>query len=105
MRLEHWQSLGVISGTLLALVSLVGLLWRRVVRPVWRAAWRTIRRLNQVADDLLGDPAKKIPSLRQRLEDLERTQVEHLQWHASPPGPPARPRPEVPNSTRRESGR
>lgn len=82
MALEDWQALGIVCGALLALLTLVGLLWRKVVRPVWRAAWRTIRRLNEVADDLLGDEIKGIPSMKQRMADLERTQAEHMAvWH------------------------
>lgn len=63
MRLDDWQALGVICGALVALCALLGIVYRWVVRPVWR----TIRRLNEVADDLLGDKARNIPSLTQRL--------------------------------------
>ena len=99
--LEDWQALGIVCGALLALFGLIGLLWRKVVRPVWRAAWRTIRRLNQVADDLLGDEVKGIPSMTQRMAAHERMLAEHLAWHGDPRGAPARPAPGAPNSTSR----
>lgn len=99
--LEDWQALGIICGALLALFGLVGLVYRKVVRPVWRAAWRTIRRLNQVADDLLGDETKGIPSMTQRMAIHEQMLAEHLEWHGSPRGVPARPATPGPNTTRR----
>jgi hypothetical protein len=54
MRLDFWQALGIVSAALVATLTLIGLLYRWVVRPVWR----TIRRLNEVADDILGEPAR-----------------------------------------------
>lgn len=86
MRLDDWQALGVICGALVALCALLGIVYRWVVRPVWR----TIRRLNEVADDLLGDKARNIPSLTQRLAaqteqvaQLGRRLDEHLTWHSA----------------------
>jgi hypothetical protein len=67
MRLDFWQALLVVSSALLTLFGLIGLVYRWVVRPVWR----TIRRLNEVADDILGEPARgerpARPSLAQRV--------------------------------------
>lgn len=88
--IEEWQAVGVVCGAILAVAALMGLIYRGVVRPVWRAAWRTIKRLNLVADDLLGDSAKKIPSMTQRMAALERKLDDHLSWHADPKGRPAR---------------
>ena len=93
MDIEAWQELGIVSGALLALSALIGLIWRRVVQPVFR----TIRRLNQVADVLLGDRLRKIPSLQERLDNmvmqaevhaqatraLERQLAEHIEWHSA----------------------
>lgn len=75
--LDQWQALGVVCGSLIALLTLIGLIYRWVVRPVWR----TIRRLNEVADQLLGDPRKQIPSMTQRMTALEKALEEHIQWH------------------------
>jgi hypothetical protein len=80
---EQWQEIGIVCGALIALLTLIGLLYTKVARPVWRAAWRTIRRLNEVADDLLGDKAKGVPSMTQRMAAVERGQREHLDWHSA----------------------
>lgn len=90
MSLEDWQALGVVCGSLIAVLTLLGLA-ARGLRRMWRAAWRTIRRLNEVADDLLGDEQKGIPSMTDRVQMLDRRLAEHLEWHASPGGQPARP--------------
>lgn len=99
MRLDFWQGLGVVCGALIAAGTLIGLTYRWVVRPVWR----TIRRMNQVADDLLGDRETGTPSLAQRVAEstaqsaataaavegqgalvaqLANRLDEHLSWHA-----------------------
>ncbi len=106
MRLDFWQGLGVICGALIAAGTLIGLTYRWVVRPVWR----TFKRLNLVADDLLGDKVRQVPSLAERLAantlqvrgvavSMERQEAsierqasrleevahrldEHLTWHA-----------------------
>jgi hypothetical protein len=77
--LDQWQALGIVCGSLLTLLTLVGLLYRWVVRPVWR----TLRRLNEVADQLLGDKAKRIPSMTDRMAALERELAEHVRWHSA----------------------
>ena len=46
MSIDEWQALGIVCGSLVMLLTLIGLLYRWVVRPVWR----TLRRLNEVAD-------------------------------------------------------
>lgn len=93
MGVDEWQQVGVVSGALLAVLTLVTMIWRRVVRPVWTATWRTIRRLDQVADDLLGDAAKGVPSMVDRMgrlegaqADLARQLAEHIEWHGGGPG-------------------
>jgi hypothetical protein len=62
MRLDQWQALT----------------YRWVVLPVWR----TLRRLNEVADQLLGDKTKHIPSMTERMTALETKLDEHLTWHS-----------------------
>jgi len=100
MRLDFWQAVGVVCGSLIAALTLIGLVYRWVMRPVWR----TIRRLNEVADDLLGDKARNIPSLTQRLAaqteqvaQLGHRLDEHLTWHSGK-GRVNGPRPAEPRS-------
>ncbi len=97
--LDFWQAVGVVSGALIAAGTLIGLTYRWVVRPMWR----TMKRLNLVADDLLGDKARQVPSLAERmaantlqvaaiavsmerqgsrLEEIAHRLDEHLTWHA-----------------------
>lgn len=84
MHTDLWQSIGIVAGAILAL----GALWRKVVVPVWRAFWRIVRRLDQVADDILGDERKGVPSMSARLTSVsarltavEETLAAHLSWH------------------------
>lgn len=75
MALEDWQALGIVCGALIAFLSLVGLTWRWGVRPVWH----TLKRINQMADLLIGDRANGIPSLQDRLADMERRNAERVE--------------------------
>jgi hypothetical protein len=102
MRLEDWQAIGIVSGALIALISLVGLLHRKLVRPMWRA----IKMWTKVAEQLLGDKDRGIPSLMEQLNTLAENQMAqgrqlaaHLEWHAEPGGQPAAPVRPGPNST------
>lgn len=76
-----------------AAVALVAILGAAVkVGQVLRAVWRTINRLNEVADDLLGDKAKGIPSMKDRVTAIEKFQREdlrsvHSAWHLEEPQP------------------
>lgn len=86
MRLEIWQAIGVVSGSALALLTLIGLLHRKVVKPMWRA----IRMWTRVAEQLLGDKEKGVPSLMDQLNSLAEMQKaqarqlsEHLEWHSA----------------------
>jgi hypothetical protein len=119
MHLDFWQALGVVCGALITAGTLIGLTIRWVVRPVWR----TIRRLNLVADDLLGDKARHMPSLAERvaantlqtaalavsidrqtsrLEEVAHRLDEHLTWHSGGGRSRANgPRP-LPDPARRE---
>jgi hypothetical protein len=45
-----------------------------------KAAWRTIYRFNEVADDLLGDKAKGVLPMRERMLAMEKIQREQQDW-------------------------
>jgi hypothetical protein len=99
MHLDQWAALGIVCGALLSLLTLVGVLYRWAVLPVWR----TLRRLNEVADQLLGDKAKRIPSMTERMVAIEQKLQEHLDWHAvGGRGNGPRPAPAQPESRRRQ---
>lgn len=51
--------------------------YRWVVRPVYK----TLRRLNEVADELLGDTRKGIPSIGQRVTAIEEMMRKHEADH------------------------
>jgi hypothetical protein len=100
VRVEDWQNLGIVCGSLLALLALLGVLDRKVVRPMWRSLKTAARLLEQ----LTGDKATGVPSLMDQLAKLGTNQVrleqklsEHLQWHSDPGGRPAVLAPERPN--------
>jgi hypothetical protein len=89
---DQWQTFGIICGAILAALTLIGFVWRKVVLPVFRV----IRRLNEVADQLLGDKAKRIPSMTERMSALEQGLREHMEWHSQSGrtnGPRPAPRP------------
>lgn len=104
MGLDDWAALGIVCGAILALSTLTGLAYTRLVRPMWRYALRSIRRLNALADDLLGDEAKGIPSATQRITRVERALDRHVRWHAEPAGPADGARTN-PNGTQTRRGR
>lgn len=86
MRLDQWAALGIVCGALLSLLGLIGVLYRWVVRPVFRV----IKRLNDWLDTVNGDREKGIPSLVERVKSIEQKQQEHLNWHTGgtkPNGP------------------
>lgn len=107
--IEDWQALGIVCGALLALITLAGLLWRKVVIPMLE----TVRLVSTLVRQLVGDresiPPR--PSLMDRLTsvqnnlaeqavelaEVKRAQAEHLEWHASPGGRPAASTPVRPN--------
>jgi hypothetical protein len=114
MRVEDWQAVGVVCGAILAVLTLAGLLYKKLVLPVFRGVRRAIKRADEVADEILGDKAKRIPSLKEQLaaqavqlaeladnqEAQARQIAEHLEWHAAPGGRPAKARPDPPNAVR-----
>jgi hypothetical protein len=98
MRVDFYQSLGIVCGAILALLALLGLIGKQVVLPMIRA----IRRMNEVADELLGEPARDgrpgRPSLMARVARIEERLAEHIREHD---GPQAPARVAVPNGRRR----
>ena len=85
MNIDRWQALGVVCGALIAALTLTGLVYRWVMRPVYR----TFRRLGLMSDDFLGDKARGLPSLPERIARLADQLAqqghrldEHLTWHS-----------------------
>lgn len=84
MDLADLQAIGIVCGTILSVCAVIVIVYKVV-----SAVWRTIQRLNAVADDLLGDKVRGTPSLTQRVADLSRQvadlQSEHAkhmrEWH------------------------
>lgn len=110
---EVWTRIGVVSGSLIALGTIIGWLYRKVVWPMWKRTALSLRRLNRGMDDLLGRPAEldfegnvavpEVTSLRSEIVKLRaelagvkaevlviRADVDtHVKWHPSPDGRPA----------------
>jgi len=105
--IEDWQALGIVCGALLALITLAGLLWRKVVIPMLE----TVRLVSTLVRQLVGDKdaMPRRPSLMElvtdvraemeqqalKLAQVERAQAEHLAWHAHPGRHPTPARPNV----------
>lgn len=100
MTVEDWQAIGIVAGSMLAVLTLAGLVYRKGLQPMWRAGRRAYRRANEAVDQILGDKAKGIPSLSDRIAKVEQAQAEHSQWHANPGGQPAKPVQPRPNGQR-----
>ncbi len=84
--IEWWAYVTAVCTALLAVLAV----YRKVVKPVLRAIWRTIKRLNTMSDAFLGDREKGIPSLPERIAALEEAHAtlankleEHQRWHAA----------------------
>ena len=102
--IDFWANVGNLSLSLAAVLGLVALIWRMVVRPVWRV----LRRLNRLADDLLGEPSSDDlpegrPSLMARVGRIETALERHLAWHDRPGGRPADDPPPAPVTPRANS--
>ena len=108
-----WQQLGLISGTIIAVLTLLGLAAKGIDRM-----WTRSRKFNRWLDTMAGDKEQGIPSLMERVQSIERTQtaiegmqtaimqriesiegtqaemqqdaVIHQEWHGGPGGQPAR---------------
>ena len=112
MHVDFWANVGIICA---AILSLGGVIAGGV--HFMRALWRRARREEDLREMLMGDPNHKppIPSISERLEaalaeqrannaalvsqiaHLQVTLDEHIQWHASPGGRPAKPTVPRPN--------
>lgn len=57
MTIEDWQALGIVCGALLALITLAGLLWRKVVLPMLETA----RLVSTLVRQFVGDKDAKPP--------------------------------------------
>jgi hypothetical protein len=71
MHIDFWASVGIVCGAVLTAATLVTQAYRKVVRPLWRYLAGTFRRTNAAADSLLGDKAKGIPSITERMTRVE----------------------------------
>jgi hypothetical protein len=81
--LDAWQSIGIVCGALLAVLTLIGLLYTKAVRPMFRG----LKRLGLMADLFLGDRTKGLPSLPDQVNALRSELRAHVDtWHAPPPG-------------------
>lgn len=103
MTLDQWQALGIVCGSILAALTLVTLVYRKAVQPMWR----TFKLGARLIEQLVGDRDTGVPSLMDRLAHLDANQAavqrqldEHLRWHASPGGRPAKLVPGKPNGPR-----
>ncbi len=100
MSVDDWQAVGIVAGAMLAVLTLAGLVYRKGLQPMWRAGRRAYKRANEAVDQILGDKAKGILSLSERIATLEQAQREHSEWHANPAGQPAKPVQPRPNGQR-----
>jgi hypothetical protein len=112
MTIEQWQALGIVCGSIIALITVAGLLRRKVIVPMLE----TVRLVSTLVRQLVGDKdsTPRRPSLMELVTDvqsnLEQTAAEvaevkaaqaaHLAWHASPGGKPAAAVPARPNGQR-----
>jgi len=94
--IEDWQAVGIVCGALLALLTLVGLVYRKAIRPMFRS----LKLAARLVEQLVGDPEEGVPSLMEQLASLHESDVrlarqldDHLQWHANPAGRPAKSAP------------
>ena len=89
--LDFWQAIGIICGAIIAVLTLLGLLYTKAVRPMFRG----LKRLGLMADLFLGDRTKGLPSLPEQVNALRSELRDHVNtWHAPQPGgtdlPPSR---------------
>ena len=86
--LDTWQAIGIVCGALLAALTLLGVLYTKAVRPMWRA----FKRLGLMADLFLGDREKNLPSLPEKVDALRAELHAHVQtYHVPAPGSRAAP--------------
>lgn len=83
MSVENWAAVGIVCSAILAATGVLFLVTRGIGRM-----WHLLRKVNRLLDQTLGSPGR--PSLMDRVEGIEDKLAEHLHWHASPGGRPAR---------------
>lgn len=84
MTVNEWQNVGIICGALLALFTLLGLVWRRGLHPMLKAVRRAVATVDKIGDEILGDRAKGIPSMADRVTAVEKRLAEHVDEHMPP---------------------
>jgi hypothetical protein len=84
VRFDQLQDVGIACGAILAALSLLSVIYRKGVRPMWRTSRRFLMRMSAVGDQILGDRAKGIPSLADRLAAQEAKLDGHLDGHNPP---------------------
>lgn len=103
MTIDQWQALGIVCGSIIALITVAGLLRRKVIVPMLE----TVRLVSTLVRQLVGDKdsTPRRPSLMElvtdvrtemeaqalKLAQVERAQAEHLAWHEHPGRQPQRP--------------
>lgn len=80
MGLDKWQAIGIVAGSITAVLVLLALVVR-AVRRMFTSVRNTVRKLNKMADDLVGDRRQGVPSITDRVLQLDRKLDEHLAWH------------------------
>jgi hypothetical protein len=85
---DWWTRVGVVCGAIIAVITLGGIIIRKV-RRVLKAISALVKRLNRMADDLEGDRVRGVRSLREEIVqlrgevgDLSRRVTEHQEWHS-----------------------
>lgn len=91
--MQVWANIGIVSATILTVATLCALFYRRVLRPLAMRARRVARRVDMIYDELIGDPAKGLPSIGNRVTRLEKA-MDRLapQWNVEPNRSTRRPR-------------
>lgn len=96
MSLDRWQAIGIVCGSILAAIALIGFAARGT-----RRMWRLMSKANRWLDQVLGEPARdgqparpglmeRVAGIEQRCGGIEDKIDTHLEWHGDPGGQPAR---------------
>ena len=92
LHLSDFQATEIVCGAAVAVLTLLGILIRWVVRPMWRV----IKRMDRVADVVLGTPATddepRMPSLEEKLTGVLQQHVETMHAPGDNGRMPVRPR-------------
>ena len=74
-----WSAVGIIAGAILAVLAVLGMVLKAL-----RAGYRTWKKVDRLADDLLGDAERDMPSIVERVRNLDGKLAEHISWHNPP---------------------